>query len=76
MSKSETEKNFTNYNLRELLNMDRGITELIQLITCSDHMFDEKQMTSVYHVVLLQSDIQKEIMSRIPENIQEYGFNK
>ena len=75
-TKVNNNSNLQNYCLRELLGMYNGITELFHFLTFNDPSVGEDTWKSFYYTLMLQSDIQIEIMSRIPENIQEFGFDK
>ena len=76
ITKVNNNSNLQNYCLRELLGIDNGITELFHFLTFNDPSVGEDTWKSLYYALMLQSDIQIEIMSRIPENIQESGFKE
>ena len=65
-------------SIRELLETDSGITFLVrQLVSDTKNNFTNDEMFGVYRVLLFQTEIQKEIISRLPfqtlEKIPENG---
>ncbi len=69
---------FGNKSTQELLEIDSGITVLIrQLISDDDNNFSADEMFGVFRVLLMQSDIQWEILCRIPtEQLEKIPDNE
>ncbi len=69
---------FGNQSAQELLEIDSGITVLIrQLISDDNNNFSADEMFGVFRVLLLQSDIQREILCRIPtEQLEKIPNNE
>ncbi len=58
---------FGNQSAQELLEIDSGITTLVRhLIADDDNSYSDNEMFGVFRVLLMQSDIQWEILCRIP----------
>lgn len=65
-------QNFKNYSLKQLLKMNNGISILIHHLTFSDpNCLSEDCWSSVGWVLVLQTDIQENIQSKILELISE-----
>ncbi len=77
---AETRRNlqFGNKSIQELLEIDSGITVLIrQLISDDNNNFSADEMFGVFRVLLMQSDIQWEILCRIPtEQLEKIPNNE
>ncbi len=66
---AESRKNtqFGNQSVQELLEIDSGITTLVRhLIADDDNNYSDNEIFGVFRVLLMQSDIQWEILCRIP----------
>ena len=62
-----------NYSIRELLNLDKGITDLFYYISLVGTVADE-QWKGFSLVLDYQGNVQDEIIKRIPKDILEFGF--
>ncbi len=58
--------NLRKNSIRELLEIDKGITTLFTVfLSDTDNQFNEDEMFNVWRVLKLQSNIQSEILSRL-----------
>jgi len=63
-----------NKSLRELIETDSGITFLMrQLVADTENSFSDDEMFNVFQVLIMQSEIQEEILSRIPDKHLDGG---
>jgi len=69
---------FGNQSAQELLEIDSGITVLIRhLIADDNNNFSAEEMFGVFRVLMMQSDIQWEILCRIPtEQLEKIPNNE
>jgi len=72
VNENDCSQNFKNYSLKQLLKMDNGISVLIHHFTfCDPNCTGEDEWISLSWVLVLQTDIQEAIQSKIFELIPE-----